>query len=246
MFGKKCNFVKFFNIKEMKRLFVLIASSLLALPVFAQHEASPSSVYTSPNGVFSFDMANHVSWGYDFVKSDDFNPRGSGEVTLNVLGMKLYPSPYFGIETGLDCKWQYFGTRENEFYLEGADRLPMVMSWPAPGMGKADWHDSSLGVFSLSVPVFAKAYLGKVWIGGGAEANFNLTAYTEDIIEVGNTRTDVSMTKGKVNRFTYDFVGMLGYKDVALFAKFYPKNSTFVPEGGVKFNYWTLGVAVFL
>ena len=74
----------------------------------------------------------------------------------------------------------------------------------------------------------------------------SITAYTEDVIERDNVRTDVSMTKGRVNRFTYDFVGMLGYKDFALFAKFYPKSSRFVPEGGVKFDYWTLGISFFL
>lgn len=231
---------------RMKKLMILWAACLLALPMFAQHEASSSSIYTSSNGVFSFGMASHVSWGYDFVKSDDFKPRGGGELMLNAFGLKLYPSEYFGIETGLDCKWQYFGTRENEFYLEGADRLPKAVSWPAPGLGKADRHGSSLGAFSLSVPVLARVYLGKTWIGGGAEANFNLTAYTEDVIERDNVRTDVSMTKGRVNRFTYDFVGMLGYKDFALFAKFYPKSSRFVPEGGVKFDYWTLGISFFL
>ena len=230
----------------MKKLLILWAASLLALPMFAQHEASPSSIYTSSNGVFSFDAVSHMSWGSDFVKSDDFKPRGNGELTLNAFGLKLYPSEYFGIETGLDCKWQYFGTRENEFYLEGADRLPKAVSWPAPGLGKADRHGSSLGAFSLSVPVLARVYLGKTWIGGGAEANFNLTAYTEDVIERDNVRTDVSMTKGRVNRVTYDFVCMLGYKDFAFFAKFYPKNSRFVPEGGVKFDYWTLGFALFL
>ena len=229
----------------MKKLFILLAASLVALPVFAQHVASPSSIYTSSDGVVSIGSLNHMTWGYDFVKSDAFTPKGGGEFAFNVLGLSIYPSEYFGIETGLDCKWQYFNTKESCFYLQSSDNVPQVYdSWTVEG--GSDWKKSSLGVFSLSIPVVAKVYMGKFWIGGGAEANFNLSAYTDCSFKKGNTTTTVSQNKGKLNLFTYDFVGLVGYSDAAVFAKFYPKNSSFVPEGGVKLNYWTLGIAFFL
>ena len=230
----------------MKKLFILIATSLLALPAFAQHEASSSSIYTSPNGVVSIGAMNHMSWGYDFVKSDAFKPKGSGEVSLNVLDLNIYPSQSFGFEVGLDCKWQYFGTKVGMFHLDG-NRIPQAYAdWAIENLASDVWKRSTLGVFSLSVPVLAKFYMGKFWIGGGAEANFNLTSYTDYVYEIDNMRTEVSESKGKTNLFTYDFVGLVGFSNTAVFAKFYPKNSTFVPEGGVKFDYWTLGVAIFL
>ena len=230
----------------MKKLFILIATSLLALPAFAQHEASSSSIYTSPNGVVSIGAMNHMSWGYDFVKSDAFKPKGSGEVSLNVLDLNIYPSQSFGFEVGLDCKWQYFGSKESMFYLDG-NRIPQAhSSWVLDGVSGDSWKRSTLGDFSLSVPVLAKLYMGKFWIGAGAEANFNLTSYTDYVFEIDNKRTEVSESKGKTNLFTYDFVGLVGFSNTAVFAKFYPKNSTFVPAGGVKFDYWTLGLAIFL
>ena len=226
----------------MKKLILILLAGLLALPVLAQHEVSPASLATSENGVVSLDVLNHVSWGYDFVKSDAFTPRGGGEVNLNTFGLDIYPSENFGIETGLDCKWQYFNTRESQFLLDG-NRVPQASF---PNVLKADRKESSLNVFSLSIPVMAKAYLEKFFFGVGAEACFNLTGHTEFVYDNGNVRVDVTESKAKLNLFTYDFMGMVGYDDMAVYGKFYPKNSRFVPEGGVPFSYWTLGVIFFL
>lgn len=228
----------------MKRLIVILAAASLALSAFAQGETSSSTVYSSPSGVASVAILDHVMWGYDPVHSDDFTPRGGGEVDLNILNLRLYPSESFGIEAGLDCKWQYFDTRESYFFLD-SNRIPQALkSRVSPG--SEERHLGTLSAFSLSVPLLAKFRVGKFFLGGGAEANFNLSTSTTDLSRSENVRTEVSMDKGKANTFSYDFMGMAGYKGFGVFFKYYPKNSSFVPEGGVKFDYFTVGIALLL
>lgn len=228
----------------MKKLIVILAAGLVALSAFAQDEKPSSTVYTSPDGVASLDLVRYVAWGYDIVRSDDFTPRGGGEVDLNIVTLNLFLSASFGIEAGVDCKWQYFNTRESSLFLD-SDRIPQATkTWTS--LNSKERHLGSLDAFTLSVPVVAKLRMGKIWLGGGAEANFNLTASTTDVVESDNVRTDVTMSKGKTNVFTYDFVGMAGFGTLGIFAKFYPKNSSFIPQGGVEFSYFTLGVTLFM
>lgn len=225
----------------MKKLTVLFVAALLAIPAFAQHERSSSAVASFADGAVTLDIINHTSFSYGFVKSDAFVAKGSGEVSLNVLGLDFYPSPSFGIESGLDCKWQIAGSRESVFGL--FNNIPQVLPVTDTAV---DERMSSLTAFSLTVPVFAKFYLGKWFLGGGAEANFNLTTFTDSMIRKDNVRIVTTETKGKARLFTYDLAGMIGYEDLALIGKFYPKHNCFVPDGGVQFNTWTLGVIFFL
>ena len=227
----------------MKKLIVMLAAGLVAVSAFAQGETPSSTVYTSPSGVASLDILDHLAWGYDIVSSDDFTPQGGGEVDLNILNLKLYPAESFGIEAGLDCKWQFLQTKESYFFLD-SNRIPQAYkTLLTDSKGR---HQGSLDVFSLSVPVLAKLCVGKFFIGGGAEANFNLVTSTTDLTKNENVRTEVTMSKGKANTFTYDFMGVAGYQSFGVFFKYYPKNSSFVPEGGVKFNYFTVGIALFM
>jgi hypothetical protein len=222
----------------MKKLMMLVVAVFLAVPTFAQEPPS-LSIYKTENGVFSVDMVSHLGWGFHFVKSDDFTPKGSGEFFLNVLNFKIYPVESFGLEAGLDCKWNYFGSRNDVFAFD-ANHLVQAMNFDFVG-SNLEKTRSDFSIFALSVPVVAKFKAGSFMIGGGAEANFNLSCKTYYRFESNETRTTHDAWKGKVNQFTYDFVGMIGYQNVYLLAKFYPKSSRLLPEGSVAFNYWTLG-----
>jgi len=102
---------------------------------------------------------------------------------------------------------------------------------------------SRITTFSLSVPVLAKFVLNRFRIGGGAEANFNLVGDTFYRYRVDGEKTR-ERTKGlALNKFSYNFVGLVGMGNLTIFGKYYPKNSRMLPEGSVDFNYWTLGVA---
>lgn len=227
----------------MKKLFLIVLATALSAPLFAQRE-SASSIYSTENGAFSVSVINHIGWGYSFVKSDDFTPRGSGEVFLNVLKFKLYPAEAFGLEAGLDCKESYIGSKESLFY-QTDDHLARATEFSLPGVS-VEKARSEISVFSLSVPVVAKIVMGKFFIGGGAEANFNLVGDTSYRYDVKDKTTRVQERKLKLNTFSYNFVGTVGLDKLSVFAKFYPKNSPMLTEGGVSYNYWTLGVALCL
>ena len=226
----------------MKKLMILILVAVLAMPAFAQEDTSVS-IYKTEDGVFSADLVSHLGWGFHFVKSDDFTPKGSGEFFLNVLNLKIYPVETVGIEVGLDCKWNYFGSKEDVFlqdnHLIKAYDFSTVTS-------KGDKYRSDFSVFALTVPVVAKFKAGNFQIGGGAELNFNMGGNSSYRYENDDVRFTQDAFKAKVNNFTYDFMGLVGFRNLYLFGKFYPKGSVLLPEGSVKFNYWTLGFGLSL
>ena len=116
-----------------------------------------------------------------------------------------------------------------------------------PDETKIGKQRSALHTFSLTIPVLATVHLNDYfWISAGAEANLNLTSWTNFTLETGDVTESSSVTDGQVRPFTFDFVGMAGFRDVALFFKYYPKTSRIVPDGGVQFDYCALGVTLFL
>ena len=72
----------------MKRIALFILSLALAAPAFAQ-EGDSRDIYT--NGIFAFNIADHVGWGYNIVTTDAFTPAYCGEYFINVLALKVRP-----------------------------------------------------------------------------------------------------------------------------------------------------------
>ena len=271
----------------MKRLTAYLVMSLLALPIFAQQPARPapttpttllsSVVFTADDGLFSINLLDHVFFGYSVVDSDAFTPHGGGELAINALALNIAPLPSVNLSVGMDCKWQFFSTRDSRFYLD-LQKIPQVTEWPlkeqnqgqnqkpegeqAEGQEKTQNQEpaftlpdetkigkqrSSLHTFSLSIPVMATAHINDYfWISAGAEANLNLTSWTNFTLETGDVTESSAVSDGQVRPFTFNFVGMVGFKDTALFFKLYPTTSRIVPDGGVQFDYCTLGVTLFL
>ena len=273
----------------MKKLTAFLVLSLLALPVFAQRPASttpstpsPASllssvVFTAEDGLFSINLLDHVFLGYNIVDSDDFTPHGGGELAINTLALNFAPLDYVNFQVGMDCKWQFFSTRDSRFYLD-LQKIPQVTEWPlkeqnqgqnqkpegeqAEGQEKTQNQEpaftlpdetkigkqrSSLHTFSLSIPVMATAHINDYfWISAGAEANLNLTSWTNFTLETGDVTESSAVSDGQVRPFTFNFVGMVGFKDTAVFFKYYPTTSRIVPDDGVLFDYCSLGVTLFL
>ena len=226
----------------MKKLFPIALAALLSAPVFAQESTScpPSS---SDRHVLSVGGLSHWGWGYSFVQSNEFKPAGSGEFFLNVLDVKLYPVEEFGLELGLDCKWTYTGSKENMFRQNSEHIVDSAV--PFSTLGKTLKNSrSQISIFSLSVPVLAKVVIDRFRIGVGAEANFNLVGDTFYRYRADGERTREKTKKLALNKFSYNFVGLVGFGHLTVFGKYYPKNSRMLPEGSVNFNYWTLGVAL--
>ena len=220
-------------------------------------------------------------------------PHGGGELAINALALNIAPMPSVNVSVGMDCKWQFFSTRDSRFYLD-QQKIPQVIEWPPKnqnqqtgqeqGQGQAQGQDqgqglaqgqgnaqtqtqpqdqelpltlpdetkigkqrSSLHTFSLSIPVLATVHVNDYfWLSAGAEANLNLTSWTNYTLETGDVTESSAVSDGQVRPFTFNFVGMVGFKDAALFFKLYPTTSRIVPDGGVQFDYCTLGVTLFL
>ena len=147
----------------------------------------------------------------------------------------------FGLEFGLDCKWSYTGSKESMFIQN--DHIVKAVPFVIPGK-TIEKTRSQISIFSLSVPVLAKFVLNRFRIGGGAEANFNLVGDTIYRYRVDGNKTREREKQLALNKFSYNFVGLVGMGNLTIFGKYYPKNSRMLPEGSVDFNYWTLGVAL--
>ena len=222
----------------MKKIFCLLSAALLATAAFSQ-ERNSNTVYNSDNGVFTVDMLSHGGWGYSFVTTDDFKPKGSGEVFANVLKLKVYPVESFGIELGGDLSWRYFGSKENAF-----DQRDHIIHAVSPSsLFNSDKSRSSFSFFSVNTPLLLKIKAGGFCIGAGAEAQFNISGQTGYYYRDQDKHVEATTYKAKVNTFTYGFVGTVGFNGFSVFAKFYPKGVRFLPEGGLNFSFWTLGIS---
>ena len=123
----------------MKRLTAYLIMSLFALPVFAQQPARPapttptsllsSAVFTAQDGLLSINLLDHVFIGYSVADSDVFTPHGGGELAINALALNIAPMPSVNVSVGMDCKWQFFSTRDSRFYLD-QQKIPQVIEWP--------------------------------------------------------------------------------------------------------------------
>ena len=265
----------------MKKLTAFFVTSLLALPIFAQQpqkQETPSpilrsTVFSAQDGLLSINLMDHVFFGYDIVDSEAFTPNGGGELSLNALALNVSPAPSFGLQVGMDCKWQFFSTEDSRFFLDES-KIPQVMGYPpkkdtpetTPEQGKTQAQASeqpatpalpeemmtskyrgSLHTFSLAIPVLATVHLNDYfWISAGAEANLNMTSWTNFREESGDVSKTTSVADGQVRPFTFNFLGMVGFRDTAVFFKYYPKTSRIVPDDGVLFDYCTVGVSLFL
>lgn len=221
----------------MKKAISILLSATLAITAFAQSE-SRLSVYGSPDGRVSLDIFSHVGWGFGFVKSDEFEPKGSGELFVNVLNLKVYPVEAFGFELGADLGTRYIGSRDYAFVQH--DHIIDAVDFNT--IFDTDRRRSSINILSINVPLLAKFRMDKFQVGAGVEAQINLSGNSSYYYRDHDTRVDVTTYKGKINTFTYGIVGNIGFSSVSVFAKFYPKR--FLPKESVNFSFFTLGVAL--
>ena len=224
----------------MKRIALFILSLALAAPAFAQ-EGDSRDIYT--NGIFAFNTADHVGWGYNIVTTDAFTPAYCGEYFINVLALKVRPVQGLTLKLGVDCKWDDFGSKK-DYFFRADDKTVQAMKVPdVISLIGVEKFSGRFGYFSLALPVMAKVSFDKFDIGGGAELNFNLAGSVRHSYYRGDTNTSVSTTKIGLNTFTYNFMGFVGFDGFDVFAKFYPKASRPLAAGSLNYSCWTIGVA---
>ena len=229
---------------NMKKLVMMALAALLAVPCFAQTEKEP--VYMSSNGKVMFDVSDHIGFGYHSVKSADFKPGFAWDFFLNVLKVGVYPAECLGLELGVDLEFNDFISKESAFTLDNDYKIKAV-DFQALGLGSTfDKKRSDFFVFGLGAPVLVKGIFGKVQLGVGAEAFWNITGNTSAFLRQGNRDLNYTERKAKVNPFSYAILGTLSYNEFGVFFKFYPKSSHLLPEGSVDMSYMTVGLAISL
>lgn len=228
---------------SMKKTILTALVALLAFPVFAQSDDEP--LYTSSNGQFTFDLFDHIGFGYDAVKSADFKPAFSCDFFMNVIKLGLYPVRNLGLELGVDFEFNDFTSKESAFAQR--DGIIKAIDFPAFDVyGSFDRKRSDFSVFAMSAPVLVKGIFDKVEIGIGAVASWNFTGTTGYHLRTDKSDLNYTERKAKVNPFSFGILATVSYDEFGLFFKYYPKSSHLLPEGSVDLSFTTVGVAISL
>lgn len=228
----------------MKKLFfAILASLVVAIPAFASDDDF-EPLYTSSNGVVSFDMISHIGYGYHFVTSNQFKSNWSSEIFFNILKIGIRPAEVLGFSLGLDARFSNFNSKNTIFSVRGEDKLIKAFDFGEFVDGSFDKSRGGFNVFSLDTPFLVKGIFGEFELGVGAFAAFNLAGDTYYYFRQDNRRTQITETKAKVNTFNYGLLASFSYDDLGVYFRYYPKSSPLLPDGSVDFSYMTLGIAI--
>ena len=238
----------------MKRIILALgAISVLSLGTAAAQEESPASkklsdienleevkdkpVWESEDGLFSFDMLNHLDFGWHNVDGDNFIDKfgKSTEITLNIFEMGINPAEWFGIYAGADLKWNHFTGKKSVMFGVDSGSITTTPS--------SDMH-STIRNFAVSVPVGLHFHAGDFGIRIGAEANFNINKYTRIVSDYSVADTDFTARQkgGELESMTYDCFAYLYYSIVGVYYKYCPKSLT--PDSDIIKSYSTIGIAL--
>lgn len=225
----------------MKKLFVLALAALFSFNAFAQES---DAVYTSEDGVVTFDVIEHWGYGYHVLKTDAFDASDAGEFFLNVLNLQLQPTSYLSLELGADLRFDHFVSKVDGFELDSNKDVQVFKLADKFGndIKKArGW----MRVGSFSFPALIKVGGEGFKLGAGAEAVVNFSGKANYKYKLDGERHKNKAKGMAMNKFYYDFVGVVCINDWSIYAKYYPKSSTFLPDGSsVKMDYWTIGVGM--
>jgi len=214
---------------------------MLYTPASAQEDEGRLIIARTHNDKFEIEIATHMGWGYNIVKTDDFTPSASDEFFVNIAKFLLHPTESFGIELGIDYKTLSFKSTEEAFYTE-SDKIAKVMPYSQKYSGELSKNFSRLRTNTFSAPLIVKFCAGDFHIGGGVEGNLNLTGRIKDKYFKDGQKVK-NIDKGiKFNRYSYDFMAAVSYDDMGIYVKYYPKSSKLMPEGGLDVDFMTVGV----
>ena len=210
-----------------------ILSVLAALPLFSMNSSAQDAVSLNP--------ITHIGYGYNIVKTSDFNPSASDEFFVNILTLKLNPVDFLGLDIGVDYKTVDFRSRDDAFYLD-ANKIIHAMPFKEKYNENYTKNFSRFRTNTFSAPVTLNLYAGEFAVGLGAEANFNLTGRVKDKFFVDGKKQKYIEKGAQFNKFNYNFLAYISYADTGIYFRYYPKNSRLMPEGGVDVSYMTVGV----
>ena len=242
----------------MKKILISILAFLTVVPAFAQSASSIDAIlpeeigygdeedrtviFRSPDDKVLVYGSSHIGYGFHSLKSSDFLPGRSKEIFINMVKLGVYPADFLGLELSMDLEHNSFKSNNTFFFID-ENSLVRQLETGMVVTGKVNKPISAFNYFTLNFPLLAKVRLGKMELGGGAEAGFNFAGRTWYRYSFDNRTIGVRDKGAKLNTFTYGFVGVLSYDGIAFFVKWYPKTSRILPEGSLDLNYMTLGLA---
>ena len=225
----------------MKKIIMTALVALLTAPCFAQ--SADETIYTSPNGKFTFDVVGHLGAGHHFVQTDGYKPYSSTEFFMNIVKFGLYPVEHLGLELGVDIQFNTFLYKDTAFAQ--VDGLIKPVSFSTLGFGDSfDSKSGSISVFGFGAPVLVKGFFNDIRIGVGPVFSWNITGDTNVYLSKDNRDLTYHESDAKVNPFSYGLMAVLGYKVFDVYFKYYPKSVRILPEGSIDMSYMTLGIAL--
>ena len=222
----------------MKRILTIILAASMAFTALAQSDREP--LYSSADGTVTFNLLSRFGYGYNFVKTEAFEPISSGETFLTIFQIGLYPTENLGFELGADIAYNYFRSKNRTFTLDSSRKI-QVVDIPTTE-GNMERFRSGIGSVSANFPLVVKGIFGKFELGAGAEARLNFAGSTSFSYRQDNRYVSVEERKAKLNLFNYDILAVISYDDMGVYFKYYPKGPRFLPEGSVDFSWMTLGI----
>jgi len=225
---------------------LLIISVLVALPLFssqalAQDEDTSLEIVSSDSGAVSLDALSHIGFGYNLLKSDDFDCYASGEFFVNILDLKVYPSPGFGIEIGLDYKTMDFNSKVEAFYLD-AEKKIQVKPFGDVYSGDFTKARSRFRSNTFSAPVTLNFVAGTTKIGLGVEGNLNLDGRVKNKYFDGDKKIKDIKKGAQFTKYNYNFLASISFDGTGIYFRYYPKSLSILPEGSVDVGFMALGV----
>jgi hypothetical protein len=225
-----------------KTLFII--SVLVALPLFstraiAQNEDASFEIVSSDSGVVTLDAAEYIGFGYNLLKSNDFTCSGSGEFFVNILDLKVYPTPAFGIEIGVNYKTMDFNSKDNFFYLDGDKKIQVGKT--ADQYGGMEKFRSRFRSNTFSAPVMLNFVAGTTRVGLGVEGNMNLTGRVKNKYFENDQKIKDIKKGAQFERYNYNFLATLSFDGTGVYFRYYPKNSRILPEGSVNVGFMAVG-----
>lgn len=200
-------------------------------------EVKDKTVWESEDGLFSFDMLNHLDFGWHNVEGDSFIDKfgKSTEIALNVFEMGINPSKWFSIYAGADLRWNRFTGKKSVMFGVNSGN---IIATPASGM------HSTIRNFAISVPIGLHFHAGDFGIRIGAEANFNIDKFTRIVSDYSTADIDYTARQkgGKLESMTYDCFAYLYYSIIGVYYKYCPKSLT--PDSDIIKSYSTIGIAL--
>ena len=243
----------------MKKFFILIAASLLAVPSFAIGPVEDPE----DESVVNFDVLDHFGFGVHGITpaADDANAKQfdswskfgyNTEIFFNIVTLSIHPYPTGTILIGADVDWDSYRIGKNK---EGESTYWMLDNnnciSPVVAHRYSKVNKTHLRVWGFDFPIEFKQKIGdfSITLGGALELNMAGTTKFKGVVNTslgGSEETTLSTFKAndiEVNRFGYHLTAKLQFFNFGLYAKYNP-----VPQfdgvNGPKFTTWTVGLII--